>query len=690
MIGPEFAFAALVAVSVLAVALGWFYGPFLAIVGVVGATASPFLVGGSSDAPQLFFYYFALIAVVGFLIDAVRRWAWTSVITLIVTHAAAWAIFMGEAGDLHYLGFGLVTAFAAASLLPLRWRPAHEGTPVLASLLRRAPGADWPEFPTRIAFAAHLGAVGAALLVVWRDTGQSEVWAAIAALALLFLAAAVWNRGANALVDLSLAAPIALIASVVLQGDASGALFMAFHAPLPPESPWPKHASVLALIALTVSALAFWRASMATQWRMAWTGGAALTAPAMLIALEVWWRPAHEIGSGLWALHAMVVAAVMTLFAERCIRADGTDKRRAAMLTLAALTMISFALIVVLSSAALTVALAVMVLLAVVLDRWLGMAWLSLFVQIGAVAVGWRLIFDPGLFWAESAPLWELWLTFAPAIALQSVGWFLLRPLPRPSAKLVLESAVWLQTAVFAALLTYRWLGGQWDTHWGVGLFAVIGLIAMGGQLYRMKAGGWLKIIRILLACFYAVWGFVALAVVVSLLNPLFDSSETVLGPPVFDTLLLAFGAPAAVLAFLVWKLDPLHRWLRIAFAAMAAALSASYVALEIRRMWRGDILAVPGTSDPELYSYTVAMLCISVTLLFIAFARRSILLRRIAMIGVGLTIAKVFLVDMDGLSGLVRVASFLGLGLALAALAWINRRMTEQWEAVTVPEETP
>ena len=88
-----------------------------------------------------------------------------------------------------------------------------------------------------------------------------------------------------------------------------------------------------------------------------------------------------------------------------------------------------------------------------------------------------------------------------------------------------------------------------------------------------------------------------------------------------------------------------------------------------------------PGTTDGELYSYTLAMLITSVALLFLAFSRRSVLLRRIAMIGIALTIAKVFLIDMSGLAGLVRVASFLGLGLSLAGLAWVNRKMTEQWD---------
>jgi len=49
LIGPEMALVGLVAVSALAVVLGWFYGPLLAMVGIVGATAAPFLVGGSSE-----------------------------------------------------------------------------------------------------------------------------------------------------------------------------------------------------------------------------------------------------------------------------------------------------------------------------------------------------------------------------------------------------------------------------------------------------------------------------------------------------------------------------------------------------------------------------------------------------------------------------------------------------------------
>jgi uncharacterized membrane protein len=75
-----------------------------------------------------------------------------------------------------------------------------------------------------------------------------------------------------------------------------------------------------------------------------------------------------------------------------------------------------------------------------------------------------------------------------------------------------------------------------------------------------------------------------------------------------------------------------------------------------------------------ELYSYTVALILLGAGLLYQAIASRSVGLRRVAMAVIGLTAAKVFLIDAAGLSGLTRVLSFLGLGLSLAGLAWLNR----------------
>jgi uncharacterized membrane protein len=441
--------------------------------------------------------------------------------------------------------------------------------------------------------------------------------------------------------------------------------------------------TVLAAGALGAAALAAPRALAAAGGAgLAWTVGVAVLPAASLVLLELLWRPAAVLGAGQWAAHAMAVAAALTLFAERLARADAPDRRRAAVATLGALTMVSFALIVVLSAAALTLALAAMVLFAAVLDRRFGLPLLAVFVQAGAAVLGWRLFVDPGLGWALDAPLGELVLAHGGTIALLAAARAVLTARARPGALVAAEAAAWSFAAVLAAALVVRALApAHQDSHWGVSLVGLVWLIAALAQLHLMKAAGALQLPRLVLALVFALPAMAFGLVAAGPLNPLFDPGETVLGPPILDTLFLAYGLPALALAAAAARFGHLPPAARIAGAALAGALGALWLGLEIRRAWQGDVIALPGVLDGELYSYTVAMLVVSVVLLFAAFARRSVAVRRLAMAGIGLTVAKVFLVDMSGLAGLFRVASFLGLGLSLAGLAWVNRLMTRQWE---------
>jgi uncharacterized membrane protein len=57
-----------------------------------------------------------------------------------------------------------------------------------------------------------------------------------------------------------------------------------------------------------------------------------------------------------------------------------------------------------------------------------------------------------------------------------------------------------------------------------------------------------------------------------------------------------------------------------------------------------------------------------------IVFLRRN--LYRAGLVFLGLVIAKIFLVDMEGLGGLYRVFSFMGLGLSLLGLAYLHQRL--------------
>ena len=61
--------------------------------------------------------------------------------------------------------------------------------------------------------------------------------------------------------------------------------------------------------------------------------------------------------------------------------------------------------------------------------------------------------------------------------------------------------------------------------------------------------------------------------------------------------------------------------------------------------------------------------------LLALGFWREVAPLRHAGMILVCLVVAKVFLIDMAGLKGLLQVFSFLGLGVALLGLGYAYRR---------------
>lgn len=692
LIGPEAAMVWLVGVSIVAVVLGWFYGPFLAVVGLLGSFAAPFLVGGDSAPPQLFYYYFAIVAVAGLLVDAVKKWAWVSAIGLIFAFAAALIIFSSGIGNVHILGFALIVALGAVTIPSLSLIPTHAGK-MISDPSGWFPSADaeQSEFPTRIASCTFVAAGLAALMIAVREAGAVEVWLALLSLGLMYVASIVWFKKAPALSDTAIVPLVLFLVILVLQSFDYGPLYAEFRQAItrPPETSPPATVTVFSIAGMLASVLAFWRGSVAGKLRTVWLAGAALIAPLVLIVLEVWWKPAAVLGTGSWAIHVMIAAALMVLFVERTVRSDGPELRRASIFLLSALSLISFAMVITLSTTALTLSLAVMILVAALIDRRFDMPMLTFFMQISAIVISGRLVVYPGMFWAIDSPVWELLFAYGGVIALMSAAWLVQVGMDRKRTQVILESVIWVLAGVLISVLLYKWLddSSRLGSHWGVSLMAVVWTISMGNQLYRLKLGGLMRWLRIGLAAVFGLIATLLYALLFTVVNPLVSGGELIVGPLVVDSLLVAFGFPAVLFAILAWRLRNLEKPLRYAFGTFAAAFSAYYVAMEIRRVWQGDNLHVPGVMAGELYSNTVAILLVSIVVLLVAFNRRSTFFRRVAIFGIGLTIAKVFLIDMSGLDGLYRVASFLGLGLSMAGLAWLYRQMSEQWDVQKAPE---
>ncbi len=682
LIGPETALIGLTLIALTGLVLGWFHGPLLAAVGLIGAFSAPFLVGGASDDPSWLYGYFFVISVLGLGIDTVRRWAWISVLALLGAYASALLLVLASPlTEWAYLLFATALALAAI-VIPLRrlW-PDHSG-PMISEILVRKKGDVWPEFPTRLAFGA-VATSSAILTLHWADT-SSEFWLAIILLSGLTLSLMTWAQGARALQDATLFPAAGLIWFVLVHGLDGGAVSRAFAATYleTAEADFPMSVTILVVLAGLISIVSAWRSFRAERTAVIWAGAAALFAPVMAVALEIGWRPADVIGAYPWALHAVALGALMVVIAERFARVDGENRMRPALATLSALSCLTFACVIVLSSAALTIAFVMAIVAAAALDRRFNLPPMSWFIWAGVVTVGVRLVLDPGLDWANTVPVHEMTLVYGAALIGFLIAFWLLKPLTRPVAALMLESAAWSTAGILLTLLLLRWLesfgeGGARDSHWGLGLLAVIWLLLAFTQLQRLEIEGKLRIFRALLGGVFALHAIALLGEALVDANPLTrPGAEPVLGLPILNTLAVAYLLPALVIGFSAWRISFTPDWLRKLCYITGAGLAAFWLGLAIRHVWQGaeGMYEGNGVTQPELYTYTLALLIIGAVLFYQSLARQSDLMRKAGLAVIALAVAKVFLIDIAGLGGLIRVFSLLALGLALAGLAWLNR----------------
>jgi len=110
--------------------------------------------------------------------------------------------------------------------------------------------------------------------------------------------------------------------------------------------------------------------------------------------------------------------------------------------------------------------------------------------------------------------------------------------------------------------------------------------------------------------------------------------------------------------------------------ATAAVGLAMIYLGLEVRALFHGAILTRGMTSDAEQYTYSAVWLIFGVLLLVAGVLLRSQPARLASAAVVAITIAKVFLIDMAGLTGIFRALSFIGLGAVLVGIGWFYQRM--------------
>ncbi|MEM8624782.1 MAG: DUF2339 domain-containing protein [Pseudomonadota bacterium] len=671
LIGTEVAFMGLTATAALSVLLGLRHGVFLTVMGILCAMVAPFVIGGEAESITGLFYYFALIAGVAFATDSFQRTAWVSAVGLVASYGSATLVYLASPGsESHFLAFAALIGAATLTLPTRSLRPALQGGMVFRRIHRRGP-AEAPDFPARLAMAGVAGLIGVAVIVSLNSA--LGFWLALGALAFLLVVLALWLE-TDVLDD---AAPLVLLGILSIIGahgfwnlEVARSFVTAevgFEGSPPNTMLW------LTAFGAALSLVAARKSETARNFSREWAIAAAAFAPATIFVLALWWQPLAQLSDTTWALHAAAIALVMTALAQRAFKRDPLQRFRASVFSLAALNMIAFAVSIVLTETALTLAFAAIMFSASWLDRRFDVPLLSRFAQVGVVVCSYRLLVDPGLPWALGADWPALILAFGGVITFLFAARQCATERSRTGAITTLESAAWSLPAILICLLIFRALDDSGDTvsHWALSLYAMIWLISGAVQAYRAKIDDALKAVRRVLAALFSGTGAVLLLLSLTIGSPLLAGQ--IAGPPLLDSLLVAYGLPALLILGVLRLVTALPRAASQGGFALAMTSAIGWIGLEVRRLWQGPDLTIPRVIDGELYTYTLALLIAGAALLLRSIQTASRPLRRVAMVVLGLTIAKVFLVDISGLEGLIRVVSFLVLGLTLAGLAWLD-----------------
>jgi uncharacterized membrane protein len=104
--------------------------------------------------------------------------------------------------------------------------------------------------------------------------------------------------------------------------------------------------------------------------------------------------------------------------------------------------------------------------------------------------------------------------------------------------------------------------------------------------------------------------------------------------------------------------------WLSLSLAALVAG-----TLLLVRQGFHGSVLGTPGIPASESYAYSLAALLLSIALLVAGMRIPDKAVRLAGLLLLSATAAKVFLVDASKLEGVLRILSFLGLGVALIGI---------------------
>jgi uncharacterized membrane protein len=644
LLGIRAASAAMLAITFAALGLSLRHGAPAAVMGLIGGFLTPVLVGNPSESSVPLLTYLFLLNAAVFALASRRGWTWLA--------ASAVLLSFGWTGLLVFLPPGQALP-AGVFILFLS---------VAASLLRA--GGGWH---LQFLRPAAIGLLELGVLVARSDLGV-PAWALFAALAAASFFLARRAEEYRSVPALAL-------------GLALGLLFLKAASPEPyPLLPWIGAGITLIFAAGAAPALRGASRLLATSLFCA-----AFAGPTLILRFI---EPALLTRPGWGALFALLAAAPAYLAWRRGLQTARGDADRPLVISVATAQLLLGVAVWDLLPRDLVASgwLALSLIAALAARRFAdrGTAYLALAAAAGAAAWAAFAVADlwitgaasvagePALVTALPAPLRTLLVLGVP-VPLLFMQWRLapvvdrrVRPLPLAVAALFAGACFYVlfkQIFAISSAADFVASGFAERTLVNQALF-LLGWLVCGGRIplrglspeARRVAGLSLTA----LAAARLLWFDLLLH------NPLFVA-QNVGALPVLNLLLPAYLFSAFWLYKARRAADVRGRsnlWLGLFLVAVIAA-----VMLMVRQGFHGAILAGRAILEAESYGYSLAGLLLSIALLLAGIRLPDKALRLAGLLLLTATICKVFLADAAALQGLLRILSFMGLGIALIGI---------------------
>lgn len=647
-------FILVVITTAIAFGLSLRHGAPTALMGLAGGFAAPWVAGmGASNLPTLLLYLTVFIAAL-FGLAIWRRWLW--LLVLASGGGALWSIAMLATAEAH-LGLlgGFIALSGAGALIAatrfaetsIRWNQAARYLPMALAFMQLAillPKMDFSTLGWTFYFALSLLSIALA----WRDKSLLPVVAGALLLSASPLAGA-WNEHGASSTNIAMTLGIGLLFGATGHVRARSR---------------EEAATLWALVGLAAPLLCWFSARTTDNSALnddAWAGSAILVAiPSAVMAWEWHKRQRIDVVQG----YATAATALMLWMAfANLFESD----QAASYSALVALAVAGWAHV----TGGRTERQIAVVPLAIAIMA--GIVFSNDFLRaLAASLAGEKAIYDFLPSFADATRM-----TFVPALLILAITWqkgFATSRMTRTTAFVIggsgVTAMIWLivkQPAAIAGHGAFIQLGFVERMVITQALFGLGSLALRQAKLRHdwpsLLIAGW---VLAAVAFFRFVWFDLLL------LDPVIVPQAV--GPVPVANLLTAH---LVLVALWLWLLAR-EMSSRFEMTLKGFSLGAMIIAVlgSIRQLTQGNLVSGASVGTGENYLYSAGLLALALAWLVRGIMRGVKLLRVAGLSLLTVVTLKVFLIDAAALTGLLRILSFLVLGIALIGIGWAYGRV--------------